>query len=415
MADATLLVLGNAGMPVWGRDQIRRLSAQARRRRVRLLGADTPEALRAAPAAELALVDDVVPLDVHDPEACRAWAASVRPPVDAVLTVRELSVHPTAVVARELGLAGNDPEAVQRVRRKDLCRRRLREAGFPQPQSAACRSAEEAARFLREAGPGPWIVKPRDGLASIGVTRIERPHELDAALRKLAEPAPAMSPLAPPSSCFLVETFVEGDEYSAEGIVLGGVPQVLALTRKRVTDGFISTSQQVPSGLDKTTADDARATVERALTAIGITHGVFHVELWVTASGVVLGEFHCRGAGDYIHALVEHTRPGLELYGTLVDDLLGRTPPPVPGPAGAARVEFLFAPAGRLRAVRGWEELTRHPAVIAAHLQVAPGDVIGEVTDSFNRSAVFVAGSESPDDIDDLTAGLAAGVTFETG
>ncbi|MBT2385313.1 ATP-grasp domain-containing protein [Streptomyces sp. ISL-11] len=413
MADPTLLVMGHAGMPAWGRDQIRRLSEQARARGVRLLGADTPESLRASPAEELGLVDDVVALDVHDARACRAWAASGPPRIDAVLTVRELSAHPTAVLARELGLAGNDPEAVLRIRTKDLCRQRLRESGFPQPGSAVCRNAEEAERFMRETGPGPWIVKPRDGLASIGVSLVERPRELAAALRKFETTAPAMSPL-PPSSSFLVETFVDGDEYSAEGIVLDGVPQVLALTRKTVTDGFISTSQRVPSGLDKVTADEARDAVARGLTAVGVSHGIFHIELWVTAAGVVLGEFHIRGGGDYIHALVEHARPGLEIYGTLVDDLLGRAPAPVPDASRAARVEFLFAPAGRLRAVHGWEELTRHPAVIAAHLQVAPGDVIGEVKDSFNRSAVFVAGADSAEDVDALAASLSSRVTFET-
>ncbi|MBB4893662.1 biotin carboxylase [Streptomyces olivoverticillatus] len=413
MADVTLLVLGIAGMPPWGQDQIRRLAAQARRRGVALVGADTPDLLHAASAAELALFDDVVHLDVHSPQACRSWAAATRPEVDAVATVRELSVLPAAVVAEELGLCGNSPEAVSRVRNKDLCRRRLREAGFPQPLSVLCRDAEDARRFLRDTGPGPWIVKPRDGLASIGVSRIDHPDQLPGALARLAVPSGAMpSPAA--ATGFLMETFVTGDEYSAEGILLRGVPHVLALTRKTVTEGFISTSQQVPSGLDEATARAAGDAVARGLTAVGITHGIFHVELWVTSSGIVLGEFHCRGGGDYIHALIEHTRPGLELYGTLVDDLLGRAPEPLPASSGAARVQFLFAPPGRLRAVRGWEEVIRHPSVLAAHLHVSPGDVIARHKDSFTRSAVFVTGTERPEDIDDLVTSLAARVGFET-
>ncbi|WKX74523.1 ATP-grasp domain-containing protein [Streptomyces sp. XD-27] len=357
-------------------------------------------------------MDETLALDVHDPEACRAWARTVRPSVDAVLTIRELSVLPTAVIARELGLAGNAPEAVVRIRNKDECRRRLREAGLPQPATALCRSAAEAEDFIRRTPPGPWVVKPRDGLASIGVSRIDEPGRLPDALARFGAPPPAMGDL-PLSPYFLVETYVSGDEYSAEGVVVGGVPQVLALTRKTVTDDFVELGQRVPSGLDEKTSGEAADAVSRALTAVGLTHGIFHAEFWVTRDGIVLGELHDRGGGDFIHALVEHTRPGLELYGTLIDDLLGRPPAPVPAPAGSARAEFLLAPPGTLRAVDGWDELAAHPAVQAAHLQVAPGDVIGQAKDSYTRSAVFVTrADDGPDRVDELTADLAARVTF---
>ncbi|WP_171163455.1 ATP-grasp domain-containing protein [Streptomyces sp. I05A-00742] len=412
MTEAMLLVLGSTALTPWGRDQIRRLCHQARRRGLALIGADTPENLRKATRDELARVDTVLPLDVHDADACRAWAAT-GPAVAAVVTIRELSVLPAAVIARELGIAGNDPEAVHRVRNKDLCRDRLREAGFPQPRTALCADAADAERFLRATGPGPWIVKPRDGLAGIGVSRVDGPDGLPAALAAFGAPPAAMGAL-PASAGFLVETFVEGAEFSAEGVLVGGVPRVLALTRKGTGEGFVETSQRVPSGLDKATAEEAADAVARALTAVGVTRGVFHVEFWVTADGIVLGELHDRGGGDYIHALVEHTRPGLELYGTLIDDLLGRTPAPVPEAVGAARAEFPLAPPGRLRAVHGWDALSRHPSVLAAHLRVAPGDVIGPARDSYTRPAVFVAGAEDADAVDALVAELTAGVTFET-
>lgn len=149
MADATVLVMGSTVITSWGRDQIRRLSEQARRRGVALIGADTPANLRAARPEELARVDEVVALDVHDPDACRAWAKT-RAGIDAVLTIRELAVYATAVTARELGLPGNDPEAVHRIRNKDLCRERLRDNGFAQPITAVCRSAADAERFIAE-------------------------------------------------------------------------------------------------------------------------------------------------------------------------------------------------------------------------------------------------------------------------
>lgn len=409
----TLLIVGHTATTPWGRDQIRRLCTQARRRDLRLLGADTPANLQRADTGELAAMDETVALDVHDAAACREWAAQTRPSVDAVCTIRELSVLATAEIARELGLAGNHPEVVLRLRNKDLSRQRLREAGFNQPHTALCRTAEEAERFMADSGRGPWVVKPRDGLAGIGVTRIDTPQELPAALTRFGSPPSALGTLTP-SPYFLIETFVEGQEHSAEGVMTGGAPQVLALTRKTVGERFVELGHRVPADLGDGLAERAADTVARALTAVGVTHGIFHVEFWVTDDGIMLGELHDRGGGDYIHALVEQTRPGLELYGMLIDDLLGRSPASLPAPVGAARAHFLTAPAGRLRAVHDWDRLVRHPAVLASHLQVAPGDVIGPATNSYTRPAVFVISTEKADEVDDLAASLASQVTFVT-
>ncbi|HEY1621689.1 MAG TPA: ATP-grasp domain-containing protein [Streptosporangiaceae bacterium] len=411
MTAPVLLVVGFVVATSWGQDQIRRLSDQARRRGICLVGADTIGNLSRARPSEFGLVDKVVALDVHDAGACGAWAAG-RHGIDAVLTISELAVYPAAVIAQELGLPGNAPQAVHRVRNKDLCRDRLRAAGFRQPRIALCRSEQDAARFMAQTGPGPWVVKPRDGMASIGVSLLDGPAGLPAALERFGGPPPAFGSL-PRTGSFLVEDYVEGEEFSAEGVVRSGVPQVLSLTRKQVGPGFVETGHRAPAGLAVGTAAEAAAAVSGALTEIGITRGIFHVEFWVTSSGVVLGELHDRPGGDYLHALVEHRRPGLELYGTVLDDLLGLPPAPVPAATGAAAASFLLIPPGRLTAVHGWDKLTGHPAVLAADLWAAPGDVIEPVTDSFGRHGVFVVGADTGDEADRLVRDLADAVTFE--
>lgn len=411
MSDPRVLVVGSTVVTSWGRDQIRRLSEQARRRGITLIGADTPGNLSNASPDELARVDEVVALDVHDPQACRKWAAGRRD-IDAVLTIRELSVYATAMMAQELGVPGNDPEAVLRIRNKDLCRERLRQAGFAQPVTALCQTAADAEQFMARTLPGPWVVKPRDGLASIGVSRVGAPSDLPEALQKFGTPPPALGSL-PSSPEFLIETFVEGEEYSAEGVMVDGLPRVLALTRKTFTENFVEIRHVIPAGLDEASEACARGAVSGALIAAGLTRGIFHVEFWITEDGIVLGELHDRPGGDYIHTLVEHARPGLELYGTLIDDLLGRPSQPAPAAVGAAGAAFVLSPPGRLGAVRGWRELTEHPAVIAADLQLKAGDEVLPVTDSFGRHGVFVVGGDNPDQVDRLLTDLSASVAFE--
>jgi glutathione synthase/RimK-type ligase-like ATP-grasp enzyme len=385
VSETTVLVLGCSSTTPHGRDQMRRVSEQARHRGLRLLGADTQANLRAA-APEL--VDEIVQFDVHDPDAARVWATG-RVNVDAVLTFREMCVESVAAVADELGLAGNDPAAVRTVRNKDLCREALRAAGFRQPLCTVVTDEESARRFLVETAQGPWIVKPRDAMGSTGVSLVEGPESLAAAIEKLAPDAP-----------FIVETFVRGPEFSAEGVLLGGVPVVLALTAKSTGAGFVETGHRTPAALDDAAASAARTEVERALRTVGITRGVFHAEFWVDGNGVVLGEIHVRPGGDFIHAMVEHSRPGLELYGTLVDDLLGNASAPMPEQTAAAGAEFLLLPVGEVRDVQGWTEVCADPSVIAADLTVRPGDRIGQVRGSADRHGVLVVGGADANQVD---------------
>ncbi len=401
-----VLVLGCTAATSWGRDQLTRLAVQARSRGITLIGADTADKLAAAHPDELASVDETVELDVRDPAACRAWARTATG-IDAVMTVHELSVLCTAVVAAELGLPGNDPDVITGIRTKDVCRERLRESGFRQPVTAVCRTRADAAEFMR-ANAGPWVVKPRDGLGSSGVSLLRDVGDLPAAMATLANVAASLGKFggASKSDAFLIETFVDGPEFSAEGVVLGGAPQVLALTSKKTNDRFIETGHRVPALLDGAATVLATETVEKGVAAAGVTHGVFHVEFWLTDDGVVLGEVHARQGGDYIHALVEHSRPGLELYGLLLDDLLGRPTAPVPPQTRAAGSEFLLLPPGRLHAVAGWQEIVDHPRTLAADLLVGPGATLGPIADSLDRHGVIAAGADALPAVDEALGDL---------
>ncbi|MEU6374354.1 ATP-grasp domain-containing protein [Streptomyces sp. NPDC046909] len=370
-----VLVVGSTTPSPHGQDQLTRLAAQARSRGLRLIGADTPRALESGVWRMPAEV--TLPLEYGDLDACRDFAAA-HPDVAAVVTVKEGCVLAVSHLARALGVAGNEPEAVRTVRTKDLCRAVLAEAGFVQPAFAVAADREEAARFLA-ATEGPWIVKPRDGMGSAGVALVRDPGELDAATRGLELP-------------FLVEQFVEGPEYSAEGVMVGGKPRILALTAKRTGAGFVETGHRTPAPLDPATAAAARDAVAGAVTATGLTHGVLHAEFWVTPAGdIVLGEIHARPGGDFIHALVEETHPGFELYGTLLDDLLGRPVPEPPAASGAAGADFLVLGPGEVTSVTGWDTVTSDPALVAAHLSVRAGDVLTEVTSSADRHGLLVA------------------------
>jgi biotin carboxylase len=401
----SLLVVGSTSVTPWGHDQLVQIAKQARLRGLRLVGMDL--AARLDQSSETALFDELVVADVDDADTCTTAVAG-RTDIAAVLTIRELSVAPVAAIARSLRLRGNDPAVVERIREKDRCRAWLRDRGFNQPLTRLCSSVDDAVEFMGDTGAGPWIVKPRDGLASIGVSLVRGSHELAAAVGRVDR-----------GDRFLIESFVDGDEFSAEGVMIGGRPRVLALTRKImgdgpgvIGDGFVETGHRQPEGLPDELAARARDDVTRALTVTGVAHGIFHVEFWSAPDAIVLGELHDRGGGDFIHLLVEHTHPGLNMYGLLIDDLLGRPAAPIPPPVGAAAATFPTFASGTITEIDGWSRVQKHPRVVACDLQVAVGDTLAPATGSYDRPAVIVVKAPTPEEVQAITDDLVRGLVI---
>ncbi|WP_410534764.1 ATP-grasp domain-containing protein [Streptomyces sp. KL2] len=406
-ADRQLLFVGGAGNATLAVDVVTTALEQARRRGLRIHVTNQEATLTATPTIT-AQADAVSAVDFSAPGESAAWArerAAAGERYDIVFGVREMAQEAVAEVAEALGAPGNTPRAVRRVRTKDEARAHLAAAGFPQPRFTVCADEEAARTFLAET-TGPWVVKPRDAMGSEGVTRIDGPGELSAALGFL-----------PGEGSFIVEEFVEGPEYSAEGVFLDGKPHVLALTSKELLPppNFFEVEYVIPAILPEGTAREIERQVTAALAALELRYGQFHVELWWTERGVVLGEVHVRNAGGWIHRMLAHVIPGLEWFGLVYDDVLGN---PVDKaalkPVRGSAIRFLTPPPGRLAAVEGWEEAVSHPAVIHAELAVAPGAVIEPHRSVENRVGHIAVGADTPEEAQALARKLEAQVRFVT-
>jgi biotin carboxylase len=400
-----LLLLGAAGSVPFLRDLTARAVAAARQRGMRIHLTDQAAALRAAPWLS-GTVDDLSAVDYERPADCVAWArqrGAAGERFDVVLGLREYAQVAAAEVAAALGAPGNPPSSVRRVRTKDLCRAALAEAGFRQPAFRVCADVAAATAFLR-ASRGPWIVKPRDAMGSMGVTKVADPAELPAAVAAMTGSAP-----------FLVEEYVTGHEYSVEGIFRDGHPQVLAVTDKEILPppSFVEVGHALPATVPGRALTEITREVTAALTQLELCSGIFHVEIWLTEQGVVMGEVHVRTGGDWIHLLLAEAIPGLDMYGLVYDDALGRERSQgALTPSGAAAVRFLSPPPGRLIRVDGFGQVANHPAVVRAELSARPGMTIKTIKESFDRVGAVVVRAATAPQAQDLARRLAASVQF---
>ncbi|WP_372662053.1 ATP-grasp domain-containing protein [Amycolatopsis kentuckyensis] len=398
--EPTLLFVGGARPLSFSLDMATEALTQAAARGIRVHVTNTAEIL-AATEDVVAKAAEVSTVDVLRPGESAAWARDRS--FDAVYALQELAQVAVAETAEAVGAPGNPPEAVHRVRTKDACREALAAAGFPQPVVRLCAEEAEAEAFLREHA-GPWIVKPRDAMGSTGVSLVTEAGQLPAAIA-----------LLPDANPFLVEQFVDGPEFSVEGVFLGGEPKILAITAKEKVPPpfFVETGHVLPAPLPDTRRREIEEQVSSALRTLGLRVGGFHVELWLTPAGVVLGEVHGRFGGDWIHRMLAHAIPGLELYGLVFDDMLGRPLPDVPlEPTRGAAVRYFTPPPGRLAAIEGWDDVLAHPAVLYAELGVQPGDEIKPLHRSGDRVGLVVVGADTPEAASALAADLVGSVKF---
>ena len=404
-----LLVCGARSVPI-SLTMTAEALQQASARGIRTWVAAPADVLAATPTV-FAAADVVSAVGFQDPQEGVAWvlrqvAEGERP--DAVFALQEMAQVTVAEVARAAGAPGNPPDAVRRIRTKDACRSALHAAGFRQPAVRLCAGAADAEAFLAEAllagSSGPWIVKPRDAMGSVGVSQVNGPAALPGAIALLPDTKP-----------FLVEESVQGPEFSVEGVFIDGAPRILAVTAKEkvAPPFFVEIGHLLPAELPSEQREEMERQVAAALTHLQLRAGAFHVELWLTPDGVVLGEVHGRFGGDWIHRMLHHAIPGLELFGLVYDDMLGR---PIDrdalAPVRGAAVRYFTPAPGRLESITGWEQLLAHPALLHAELTVSPGDVIRPLHRSGDRVGLVVVGADSAAQADELALELISSVTF---
>lgn len=220
--------------------------------------------------------DNAVAVRFEDPsEGIESLAA--RGPFDGIAAVGDRPAYVAALAAERLGLRFSPPSAVLAATDKFLAREKFRGAGLLTPEY---RLGDRPARY-------PCVLKPLGLSGSRGVIRANDAQEFAEALARVKAIA------AEPS--VLVEDFIPGHEYALEGIVTGGRLQALALFDKPdVLDGpffeetiYVTVPEQ--GAITETT--------QRAVAALGLTHGAVHAEMRVNDAGVWMLEVAARPIG----------------------------------------------------------------------------------------------------------------------
>ncbi|MEV5101800.1 ATP-grasp domain-containing protein [Streptomyces massasporeus] len=349
-----------------------------------------------------AAADSVLTVETNDQAALEAAVLALHraEPFEAVLPGSDIYVTAAARVAAALDLPGLPVATVDRVRDKSVMRAAVAEAGLRTPRFAQATTDAELRAAAEHVG-FPCVLKPVACSGSIHVSRADDLGRLTAAFQRLVtDPEPDMGKLH--EHRVLVEEYVQGPEFSADGYVLdSGEVTVVALSRTLLgpEPDFVELGHLTPALVDDATLKDVEAYVGDVVRAVGITSGPFHCELRVSADGPVLIEIGARLPGDRIVELLRLVT-GVSLPRVAVATALGvgleAAGAFAPPQAESAGIRF-FSAAGRssYRELTGWPELEALPEVTETAVYFAPGETIPGVEDCRSRlgHALFTADS----------------------
>ena len=266
--------------------------------------------------------------------------------LDAVFTAATDFSAAVAAVAAACGLRGHTLEAALNATDKVRMRECFRKAGVPSPAFIELTAADLAApadrleargnvrysdlgaatadtleRRLGElAGRFPLVVKPVDNMGARGCSLVRNLPEL----RKAAATALQYSR----SGRVIVEEYIEGSEFSIEGLIFGRRLYITALADRHIffPPYFIEMGHTIPSDCTQDIADEVMSVFERGVHALGLTDGAVKGDILVRNGKAFVGEIAARLSGGYMSGWTVPYSCGLDITAAALTLALGGSP-----------------------------------------------------------------------------------------
>jgi biotin carboxylase len=336
-------------------------------------------------------------------------------PVTHIATLGEHDQDRAAAVGEALGVQTHSQQTVHLAHRKDAMRARLAEVGLDDTPAELVHDAGALRRFAERHGY-PVVVKPVGGLASFGVSIVRDAGELQPAFDNAATASDHgwLRKLG-----VFAEGFLDGPEYSVEGLSEGFEHVVLAITEKH-TDPItrVELGHVVPAPLPDAVREQVERLTVGVLDAIGVRSGASHTEIMLTTAGPRVVETHVRVGGDEIWELV-HDATGVDILDCQLRQALGydvlgdvRATLAAPRPPRAAAIWFATPPpVGELVEVLGADGSGDGTVIDVA---VKPGVTFTGLLSSYSRPASARCGAETAEEAVRLARAAVGRIAFVT-
>ena len=378
--EGTILFLGA------GRHQRRALT------RLKELGVRVVAVDRNPEAPGLSIADVGEPVDFANVD--RVAEVGRRHGVSGVMTyAADRAVPVVAGVTEALGLPGIGTETAHLMTNKIAMRRRLAEAGVPQPRFAAVRHLRDI-RAAASAVGFPAVLKPADSAGQRGLFLVQSVGDVERHLHAaLAESTDEEA---------ILESYHGGLEVNGLLVARGGDVSVVTLSDRRRPPGAgfgVALTHVYPSVL----FGDALAEVERVgratVHALGLRDGIAYPQVIWCEDGVArLVEVAARIPAGQMDSVARYG-VGVDLIEIALCQTLGEPVPDGlvdPKQQQPMAISFLTAqpgplPTGKVTRVGGLEKVLAFPGVVEADVYLQEGETIRPVQVDGDRRGYVIA------------------------
>ena len=312
--------------------------------------------------------------------------------IDAIVTAAtDKPLVMMARIAEKYGFPFYSVETAKWSTDKFQMKERFELGGVPHAQGRLISKPEEA-----EGLAFPVIVKPRDNSGSRGVKLCRSKEELEASMNEALE----VSKL----DTVLVEEFIEGPEYSIEGLHHDGKSEVIQFTEKKTTEFpyNVELGHIQPANISEENKQKIREIVSKIGHALNFVNCPSHTELKINERGIFVIETSPRLGGDYITSTLTPLSTGVNLEDELLMISLGETINPQPKAVQYSGVRFFSFEEGSVikhtpneEFVKGW------PHVVDFSFNLKEGEKINRITSSLNRYGHLILTAGNRESIED--------------
>ena len=336
--------------------------------------------------------DYFYPVSIVEKEEILEKCREIKP--DAVVTIAsDLANITVQYIASRLGLSCNSDESIYISTNKYAMREAFVKNNVASPKFARV-SLEDDISAAVEGMKFPLIVKPTDRSGSRGITKINKPDEIKAAV--------GLSVSDSFEKMAIIEEYIDGEEYSCESISYKGKHHILAVTKKYTTGypHYIETGHIEPAGLDEGMYRKVCLEIPKALDALLIENGASHAEFKIDSEGNIrIIEIGSRMGGDCIGSHLVYLSSGYDFVKMVIETALGKEPSlTAEHEPMCAGIKFIFTD----KDLQVYDELKRtRPEMINFVSEI---EEVGEreVTDSSTRFGYFIIVSESPEEVREI-------------
>ena len=315
--------------------------------------------------------------------------------IDAIVTAAtDKPLVMMARIAEKYGFPFFSVETAQWSTDKFQMKHRFELGDVPHAQGRLISKVEDADGLVF-----PVIVKPRDNSGSRGVKLCRNLEELKASIDEALDNSKL--------DTVLVEEYIEGPEYSIEGLHYDGKSEVIQFTEKKTTEFpyNVELGHKQPANLSEEQKNAIRKIVSKIGKAMNFRNSPSHTELKINDRGIFVIETSPRLGGDYITSTLTPLSTGINLEDQLlrialrkpVDTKIGRV-------EKASGVHFFCLPEGSVQKIdeESINEAKNWPGIYSLNLKLKEGDEVHQITSSLNRYGEFIVEAENRAELDRL-------------